>query len=140
MTNEGITRRNAIAGAAAAGIGVPLLAACGGGNGGNGGSSQPAPSAGQKLGPASQVPVGGGRIYPDQQVVVTQPTQGSFKGFSAVCTHAGCLVATVDNGTINCTCHGSRFSIADGSVVNGPASSPLPAVQVADKAGEITTT
>jgi Rieske Fe-S protein len=136
VTNEGITRRHAITGAAAVGIGVPLLAACGGGNGG---SDQPAPAAGQKLGPASDVPVGGGHIYADQQVVVTQPSEGSFKGFSAVCTHAGCLVATVDNGTINCTCHGSRFSIADGSVVNGPASTPLRAVKITDKAGEITT-
>jgi len=137
VTTEGITRRHAIAGAAAAGIGVPLLAACGGGNGG--GTNQPAPAPGQKLGPASGVPVGGGTIFADQQVVVTQPRQGTFEGFSAVCPHAGCLVSTVDNGTINCTCHGSQFSIQDGSVVTGPASSPLPPVKVADKGGEITT-
>ena len=137
MTTEGISRRNAIAGAAAAGIGAPLLAACGGGNGGGG--QQPAPAAGQKLGPTSDVPVGSGRIFGDQQVVVTQPAQGSFEGFSAVCTHAGCLVSTVSNGTINCGCHGSQFSIQDGSVVTGPASSPLPKVKVTVKGGEITT-
>jgi len=137
VTNEGITRRNAIAGAAAAGIGVPLLAACGGNTGG--GSQQPAPAAGEKLGATSEVPVGGGKIFADQQVVVTQPNQGSFEGFSAVCTHAGCLLSTVSDGTMNCTCHGSRFSIEDGSVVTGPASSPLPKVELAVKRGEIVT-
>ena len=31
---------------------------------------------------------------------------------------------------LNCPCHGSRFSITNGSVVNGPASSPLPPVDI----------
>ena len=57
-----------------------------------------------------------------------------------MCTHRGCLVATVADGTINCTCHGSKFSIDDGSVVNGPATSPLGTVAVADKAVRSTTT
>jgi len=73
----------------------------------------------------SDVPVGGGAILSDKQVVVTQPTAGSFKAFSAVCTHQGCIVADVSNGVINCNCHGSQFSATDGSVVTGPASSPL---------------
>jgi Rieske Fe-S protein len=34
-------------------------------------------------------------------------------------------VTTVSDGAINCPCHGSRFSITDGSVVNGPALQPL---------------
>ena len=55
---------------------------------------------------------------------------GTFKGFSAVCTHQGCIVATIANGTIDCPCHGSKFSIKDGSVVNGPAPSPLPPVAI----------
>jgi Rieske Fe-S protein len=139
VTTEGISRRNAIAGAAAVGIGVPLVAACDSGGSGGSGGSTPSAAAGEKLGPASDVPVGGGKIYGDQQVVVTQPTQGSFEGFGAVCTHQGCLVSTVSDGTINCACHGSRFSIKDGSVVNGPASSPLPKVKVKVSGGEVTT-
>jgi len=136
----GITRRHALTGAAATGVGVPLLAACGSGDSGGSSGAEPTAQAGEDLGPASDVPVGGGAIYADQKIVVTQPKQGEFKGFSAVCTHQGCLVASVDGGTINCTCHGSKFSIDDGSVVNGPATSPLGSVAVTDKGGQITTT
>lgn len=70
------------------------------------------------------VPVGGGIVLPEQQVVLTQPARGDVRCFTAVCTHQGCLVDAVTD-TINCPCHGSRFSIADGSVVDGPASSAL---------------
>ncbi|MFI7068358.1 transglycosylase domain-containing protein [Kribbella sp. NPDC050124] len=37
----------------------------------------------------------------------------------------------MEGGTINCNCHGSRFNISDGSVVNGPATQPLPAKPIA---------
>ena len=69
----------------------------------------------------SEIPVGGGTIFADEQVVVTQPTEGEFKAFTAVCTHQGCHVSSVSDGTINCACHGSQFSIDDGSVEPGPA-------------------
>ena len=65
---------------------------------------------------------------------MTQPTAGQFKAFSSICTHAGCPVADVTD-TINCNCHGSKFSITDGSVVNGPASQPL-AARTATVAGD----
>jgi Rieske Fe-S protein len=149
MTDRALTRRHALAGAAGVGLGLPLLAACGGqdatgsgnagkgsGNGsGNGGSGG---GTGTDLGPASDVAVGGGTIYADQSVVVTQPSQGDFKCFSAICTHQGCPVQSVSGGTINCNCHGSRFSIQDGSVVQGPATAPLPEKKVTVKGGEIT--
>ena len=67
---------------------------------------------------------------PTPQLVITQPKAGTFKAFSAICTHQGCTVSTVENGTINCPCHGSQFAIADGSVVNGPAPKPLPAKNI----------
>lgn len=78
------------------------------------------------LGTTSDFPVGGGKVLADQQVVVTQPTAGDFRCFSAICTHTGCTVNEVARATINCPCHGSRFDIADGSVVKGPARLPLP--------------
>ena len=78
----------------------------------------------------SKVPVGSGTVIADQQVVVTQPTAGSFKAFSAVCTHMGCIVNQVSNGTIDCPCHGSQYSISTGAVVTGPAPRPLPAKQI----------
>lgn len=92
------------------------------------------------LGDASAVPVGGGKVYADQRIVVTQPTAGEYKAFSARCTHAGCLVDQVKNNQIQCPCHGSRFNIADGSVADGPAPSPLPSYQVAVAGGKLTVT
>jgi nitrite reductase/ring-hydroxylating ferredoxin subunit len=82
---------------------------------------------GTVLGMASQIPVGGGTVFTDAKVVVTQPKKGVYKAFSAVCTHVGCICNQVSNGTINCPCHGAQFKITDGSVVAGPAPTPLPA-------------
>ncbi len=73
----------------------------------------------------SDIQVGGGTIFPDEEIVITQPSDGQFRCFTAVCTHMGCIVSSVADGNINCVCHGSAFSIADGSVVNGPATQPL---------------
>jgi Rieske Fe-S protein len=74
----------------------------------------------------SSIPVGGGVIYPSHGVVVTQPKAGTYKCFSASCTHLGCTVNKVADGLIQCPCHGARFSIVDGSVKAGPAPRPLP--------------
>jgi Rieske Fe-S protein len=82
------------------------------------------------LASTSQVPVGGGTILTAKKIVITQPQSGTFKAFTAVCTHAGCTVGSVSGGTINCPCHGSRFNIANGAVVNGPAASPLAAISI----------
>ncbi|MFC1413763.1 Rieske (2Fe-2S) protein [Streptacidiphilus sp. N1-12] len=133
----GLSRRGVLRGAAAVGaVGAAgvALAACSAG-GGTAAASGPT-----TVGPTSDVPVGGGKVYKDDKVVVTQPTAGQFKAFSAVCTHAGCLVDGVSDGTIQCPCHGSRFKIADGSVANGPASSPLPSRTVTVKDGSLVVT
>ena len=82
------------------------------------------------LAATSQVPDGGGTIIDGKNIVITQPRSGSFKAFSAICTHEGCIVSSVSNGTINCPCHGSKFSIKDGAVVNGPATTPLAAIAI----------
>ena len=121
----GVSRRSVLRGAGVAGLGAPLLAACGAGDGGSGGSGSGDGSAAEVTVDASDVPVGGGTILEDELVVVTQPTEGEFLAFSAVCTHQGCPVQSVTDGEILCNCHGSRFSIADGSVVAGPADAPL---------------
>lgn len=82
------------------------------------------------LAATSQVPDGGGKIIDGKNIVITQPRSGSFRAFTAICTHEGCIVSNVSNGTINCPCHGSKFSIKDGSVVHGPAPSPLAAIAI----------
>ena len=78
------------------------------------------------LAAVADVPVGGGIVLAAQDLVVTQPVAGTFKGFSATCTHQGCKVNEVAGGTINCPCHGSKFAVADGAPTAGPASRPLP--------------
>ena len=92
---------------------------------------------GTVLGAASDIPVGGGAIYTAAKVVVTQPASGQYKAFSAVCTHVGCLVNKVANGTIDCPCHGSEFRMTTGAVVTGPAPSPLPAKQIKIVDGQV---
>ena len=94
------------------------------------GTTADATPAGTELGPTSDVPVGGGKIFPTEKVVVTQPTAGTFQGFSAVCTHQGCTVSSVKSGEIICNCHQSHFSATDGSVVSGPAKTALPSKTV----------
>ena len=82
------------------------------------------------LASVADIPVGGGKIFAEQKVVLTQPEAGTIAAFSATCTHQGCTVTAVAGGTINCPCHGSKFKIADGSVAGGPAKRPLPPVGV----------
>jgi len=140
-----LDRRTILRGAAVGGLALPLLAACGGGDEASSGSSGDASSsvsgdspdspdssggAGDTSVAAADVPVGGGTILKDQKVVVTQPAQGDFKAFTAVCTHKGCTVAKVEGGLIMCPCHGSKFSIEDGSRKAGPAQAALASKKV----------
>ncbi|MBQ1025752.1 Rieske (2Fe-2S) protein [Micromonospora sp. C95] len=135
------TRRALLAGAGAVGA-AAVLAACGGEDDG-GAAPSPGPQitntgdagggdreGAQSLARTTDIPVGGGAVFAAQGVVITQPTAGDFKGFDPVCTHQGCPVSNVDGGTINCTCHGSKFSIEDGSVTAGPATTPLAAKNI----------
>ncbi|MFC5238687.1 Rieske (2Fe-2S) protein [Streptomyces atrovirens] len=130
MTPRATRRTVLLASGAAA-----LAAGCGsdGGNGGDGrdggggGGGTSSDTAGQELISTADVPVGGGTVLADEKIVVTQPREGDFKAFSAICTHQNCVVAEVADGTVNCACHGSRFKITDGSVERGPATRPLPA-------------
>ncbi|CAB4711884.1 MAG: Rieske 2Fe-2S domain-containing protein [Actinobacteria bacterium] len=83
-----------------------------------------APTAGA-LASISQIPVGGGVIVPEPPIVITQPVAGTFKAFTAICPHQGCLVSEVAENEIVCPCHGSLFSAEDGAVVQGPAEEGL---------------
>ncbi|TGN73293.1 Rieske (2Fe-2S) protein [Streptomyces bauhiniae] len=85
---------------------------------------------GQALGSVSEIPEGGGKIFAAEKVVVTQPKKGEYKAFSAVCTHQGCTLNKVADGTVDCPCHGSKFRISDGSVAHGPATEALAAKEI----------
>ncbi len=126
----GTASRRAVVGAVVGfGVGVPLVAACGSEESSGSGGAGTTPSG--PIAKTSDVPVGGGKIYQADKVVVTQPTEGEFKAFSAVCTHQGCPVSKITGQDIECTCHGSTFSLTDGSVTNGPATKALPELKVA---------
>lgn len=103
----------------------------------SGPSGSGAASARSGLAATADIPVGGGVIFADQDLVITQPVAGEFKGFSATCTHQGCAVTTVEDGTIICPCHSSFFAIADGSVTAGPAGRPLPERAITVSGGSI---
>ena len=149
MTTDKISRRT-LGGLAAAGVGVPLLAACGSDDPESAADPSASPSSSSASTPAdptssapseetsssaagggdaltqtSDIEVGGGAIFADEEVVVTQPTEGEFKCFTAICSHQGCLVSSVSDGTINCDCHGSKYSIETGDVEEGPATFAL---------------
>ncbi|WP_404830869.1 Rieske (2Fe-2S) protein [Streptomyces albidocamelliae] len=87
-------------------------------------------SSSKELAKTTDIPEGGGKVFKSEGVVVTQPEAGTFKAFSATCTHAGCAVTSIANGVIACPCHGSSFSITDGSVQSGPATKALPATRI----------
>jgi Rieske Fe-S protein len=109
------------------------------GSGGSTGASQAGggSAGGTALARTADIPQGGGKIFKDQGVVVTQPAAGTFKAFSSKCTHQGCAVGSVANGVIVCPCHNSHFSVEDGSVKQGPATQPLPAAKITVAGDEI---
>ena len=122
------------AGLAALAVGTGALAGCSAPTR----TSPGAPPAGNTLSiPASRIPVGGGVILDEANFVVTQPTEGEFKAFNKMCTHQGCPVSAIEGAEIVCHCHGARFSIADGSVLNGPATKPLKAAKAVVQGADV---
>ncbi len=162
-----ISRRRALAGVATAGVSVPLLAACGDDSSKSSSTKTDTPSANTETSstagpsstptktgpteesetvsapaadgiPTSDVPVGGGIVVADEEVVITQPNEGEFKAFSSICTHMGCPVTSVEDGFIACPCHGSRFAIETGEPTSDSlAAAPLAAVELTISSGRI---
>lgn len=126
-------RRTVLCGAAVAGLGVATAGCAGGG----GTDASTTPTEPVDLGPASAVPVGGATLFRERRLLVSQPTDGEFRAFSAVCTHAGCVLDKVEGDEGNCPCHGSRFDVASGKVLTGPAGSPLPEVPIRVRDGAL---
>lgn len=127
-----IDRRTFLAvGAVGAVSGAGVLAGCAGGT--SSGSASPTPSPGSPLVALADVPVGGAvaaRTASGADVVVAQPTAGEVVAFSAVCTHAGCVVEVAATA-LACPCHGSAFDPLTGEVQVGPATRALPPFAVA---------
>ena len=148
------TRRIVFHGLGALGVAV-ALAGCGSDNTGGttpatdstasggtsgGGTGSGGAASGKVLAKTSEIPVNGGLILPDDKVVITQPSAGTYKAFSAICTHQGFVVTSVANGEILCNHHGSQYSAKTGGVVQGPAQASLAAVGIVVKGTEIRAT
>lgn len=76
----------------------------------------------------AELPPGTGVVVRDhgQPRAVQRDLSGVLHTLSARCTHMGCLVAYNEaEQTWECPCHGSRFA-PDGTVLQGPATEPLP--------------
>ncbi|MGW0783933.1 Rieske (2Fe-2S) protein [Streptomyces sp. NPDC002913] len=138
-------RRTVVAAVGAVGV-AAALTACGGSQDDAEGSDtvQPAEegdganAGGAVLAKTADIPEGGGVVFADQGVVVTQPTAGTFKAFSSKCTHQGCAVKGIADGVINCPCHNSTFDAATGEATGGPAPLPLPEKQIRVEGDSIT--
>ncbi|MFE9017003.1 Rieske (2Fe-2S) protein [Streptomyces sp. NPDC007808] len=161
MTSESVqpasgpSRRTVVAAVGAAGLSVALTA-CGSDDGASGssteqgaagggastatGGSSPGAGAGggAALAKTADIPEGGGKVFSDEKVVVSQPAAGDFKAFSTICTHEKCPMTDLKEDTLTCACHGSQFSVLDGSVKKGPALKPLPARQISVSGDSIT--
>jgi Rieske Fe-S protein len=124
MPENGLGRREilGVAGVAACGL---ALAGCGAG-----GAKAQQSIKGKVIAKTADVPVGGGKLIEDLQLVVTQPAEGVYKAFSSVCTHKGCAVSTPKENIIKCACHGSEFAADSGKATKGPATAPLASFQI----------
>jgi arsenite oxidase small subunit len=153
ISKEMISRKEFIrlGGALGASVaGASVLAACGGDPSGqsasgslssNSSARSPAgkASAGQKIAQASKVPPGSAVNFEDRgnPAVLVHLQNGKFVAYSAVCTHQGCMVA-YQNGELACPCHGSVFDPSKGgTVLYGPAPTPLPQIPIKVQNGGI---
>jgi Rieske Fe-S protein len=146
MTDRDLTRRSALEGAA-----VLVVGGIGGYAFTRARSPKPSDTAranaygygsgssGTVLAAVDSIPAGGGIVLGSKNVVLTKTADGTVHAFSATCTHQGCTVDRVAAGTIDCPCHGSRFAVATGAVVSGPAPRPLPGVPVTVRDGQVYT-
>ncbi|MGW1665128.1 Rieske (2Fe-2S) protein [Streptomyces microflavus] len=136
-----LERRTVVLAVGAAGA-AAALTACGGSDGSGGAESVEQPGSGGAggavLAKTADIPEGGGVVFTAQKVVVTQPSAGEFKAFSATCTHQGCAVKDVVDNVITCPCHNSTFDAATGSPTGGPATQPLPTREISVAGDSIT--
>ena len=134
--------------------GAALLAGCGGSSSSGAAASTAAATtpAETSAAPSSEdsaplaqladIPVGSAvaATMGGKAVVVAQPTAGTAVAFSAICTHQGFTVTSVEGGTIMCNHHGSQYDAKTGAVKQGPAPAGLKKVGIVVKGTKIVAT
>jgi Rieske Fe-S protein len=73
-------------------------------------------------------------------VIITQPSEGEFRGFVAICTHAGSAINGMRENDLYCGSHSSRFSTDTGEVISGPARNALGRVEVSVEGDQLLVT
>jgi cytochrome b6-f complex iron-sulfur subunit len=122
-------------------LGAAALAGCGSSSGSAHAGATPTTTSASPtpLATVAQIPVGGAIGVKDaanKPIILSQPTAGQVKAFTAICTHQGCTVAPKGQ-ELDCPCHGSRYNAFTGAVLNGPATQPLAAVPVTVSGGNV---
>ena len=110
---------------------------------GCGGSAPIVLDADIPAGKAASIPTNSLQVVAGKSVAIGRDNGGVY-ALSLVCTHEGCDIPTSAGGAvvsfqrIHCGCHGSEFT-GLGAVLLGPATRPLPHLEVvADAAGALT--
>ena len=87
-----------------------------------------APTEPTEVGTLGDLPVGGtvAAEVGETPILLSRPSEGEVKAFSAICTHQQCVVAA----DFGCPCHGSVFDPSTGEPTQGPANQPLPELTV----------
>jgi Rieske Fe-S protein len=104
--------------------------------------SSPSPGespAGRELVAVSAVPRGRAVRFTDNDggpAWLVRESNGDFRAFSAICTHAGCTVGIAGNQFV-CPCHSGHYSVQTGAVLSGPPPSPLSPLRVQVAKGKV---
>jgi nitrite reductase/ring-hydroxylating ferredoxin subunit/uncharacterized membrane protein len=100
----------------------------------------PGPEEWTAVAPAGELPSGQARrVLADDTPVLLVRHEHGLHAIHDRCSHRGCSLAEgeLDGDTVVCGCHGSRFALRDGAVIDGPATSPQPAYETRERDGQI---
>jgi Rieske Fe-S protein len=91
---------------------------------------------------ADEIAVGGVKLftYPTAQdpCILVRTGSDSWVAYSQKCTHLSCAVYYAkEQNRLECPCHQGFFSIADGSVLQGPPQRALPRVALEIEGGQL---
>lgn len=121
-----ICRRDFMKGLAAGAAGTAAVG-CGAGGGVSGPLNPPAATPRTIRTPLPAIGETRPEFDGEVALAVSRLSESRVAAVSRTCTHMGCTVLLPESPgqTLDCPCHGSRFTTA-GTVVNGPAERPLP--------------